>query len=183
MQASGEPHKPEFTVICQLASIKRTGRFSTKKGAKQIAAQAMLDIVQNIPQNENQQQIATINAEPSEKTFRTYRELKKSDIKHVPIRLRNRHNFFLLLPEDDRREAEKIIMGKDGIHEYLTYKDKVDLTCKALKIEYEVKDIPNHPRHKMFILSGDFDCVIASEESTLYDKIIDYLKTMLNFQI
>lgn len=46
MQACDEPYRPEFTVICQMAHIKRTGTASTKKGAKQIAAQAMF--VQNI---------------------------------------------------------------------------------------------------------------------------------------
>lgn len=181
MQACGEPHRPEFTVVCQLAHIKRTGTFSTKKGAKQIAAQSMLSFVQNISLNEDQQQIATVEAEPAEKMFRTYRELKKCDIKPISVRLRERHNHMLRLPEEDRRAAYEIL--KNDSASIGTNMDKVDLICKALKIRYDIKDIPDHPQnHKIFVLLNDYDCVLIGKDPNLYDRILDYFKTMMNFQ-
>lgn len=181
MQACGEPHRPEFTVVCQLAHIKRTGTFSTKKGAKQIAAQAMLAFVQNISLNENQQQIATVDSEPSEKVFRTYRELKKSDIKPISVRIRERHNHFLRLPEEDRLAAYDIL--RSGGAAIGTNKDIVDLICKTLKIRYEIKDAPDQAKNqKIFLLLDDYDCVIVDHESRLFDRTIDYFKVMLNFR-
>lgn len=143
-QACGEPHRPEFTVVCQLSHIKCTGKASTKKGAKEIAAQSMLSIVQNVSQNEYQQQMATVDAEPTEKTFRTYRELKKSDIKPISIRLRDRHNYFLRMSKEKLQAAFDIL----SLHSptFGSNKDKVDLVCRdALKVRYEVKNIPGHP--------------------------------------
>lgn len=180
MQACGEPHRPEFTFVCQLAHIKCTGTASTKKGAKQIAAHSMLSFVQNISQNENQQQIATLDAEPSEKIFRTYRELKKSDIKPVSVRLRDRHNYFMRLPVEHREAAFEILQS-DGA-EIGSDKDKVDLVCKALKIKYDIKDIPDHPhQHKVFVILDDYDCVITGKEPYLYQRIIEYFNVMMNF--
>lgn len=180
MQACGEPHRPQFTIICKLASIKRTGTFSTKKGAKQLAAKAMLDIVQNISLPEEQQQIATLDAEPTEKILRTYRELKKNNIKYTTIKLRQRHNFFRRLPAEDKTVAYGILMKDDAMTD--STKEMADLTCKALKLKYEIKDIPDHPlRFKAFVLTGDYDCVIVGKEPDLYDNVIAYFKSMLNF--
>lgn len=180
MQACGEPHRPEFTVVCQLAKIKKTGTSSTKKGAKQIAAQKMLAFVQSIPQNEDQQQIATVDAEPSEKTLKTYREMKKSDIKPITVRIRDRHDFFIRLPIEDREASRKILMNGD-VH-VGTSKDKVDLICKALKLRYDIKDIPDHKeKHKIFVLYDDYDCVMTGKEPQLYDAILSYFQIMMNF--
>lgn len=169
--------------MCQLAGIKRTGTASTKKGAKQIAAQSMLSCVQNISQNENDQQVATlatVEAEPTEKIFRTYRELKKSDIKPISVRLRDRHNHFMRLLDEDRKAAYQILKNNEA---YIgTSRDKVDLICKALKIRYEIKEIPDHPqKYKVFLLTGDYDCVLVGKEPHLYDRILDYFKIMTNF--
>lgn len=182
MQACGEPHRPEFTVVCQLAHIKRTGTSSTKKGAKQIAAQTMLSFVQNISLNEDQQQIATVDAEPTEKTFRTYRDLKKSDIKPISVRMRDRHNYFMRFPEEDRRAACSVLRS-DGAN-VGTNKDIVDLVCKTLKVRYEIKEAPNHKTDKLkiFVLLGDYDCVIIDQEPILYDRITDYFKVMMNMK-
>lgn len=179
MQASGEPHRPQFTVICQMSSIKRTGKFTTKKGAKQIAALAMLKVVQSFPNVEERQQVARVDVDPPERLFRTYCELKKSDIKHVPIRLRDRHRYLLKLPIDDRQKAYEILM-KNRIN---TARDKIDLACKALKLEYDIKDVPEQPNLKMFVLLGDYDCVLIEESDALCVRVIDYFENMLNFKI
>lgn len=181
MQACGQPHRPEFTVVCQMAHIKTTGTASTKKGAKQIAALEMLSFVQNISQNEDQQQLATVDADPPEKTFRTYRELKKSDIKPFSIRIRQRHNYFMRLPTEDRQAAFDILQSDSAV--IGTNMDKVDLICKTLKIRYEYKNVPNHPeKMKIFLLHDDYDCVLIDKEPQLYDRIVDYFKTMMNFR-
>lgn len=178
LQASGQAHCPEFTVLCQVAHMKYTGTASTKKGARQNAAQAMLAYVQSVSLREDQIEIATVEAEPAEKTFRTYRELKKSDIKPILARIRNRHNYFHRLPNDDRQEAYRLLRTNNAT--IGTSKDIVDLVCKALKIKYEIKDIPGHIENsKIFVLLGDFDCVIADKEPLLYDRIIKYFRTMM----
>lgn len=66
---------------------------------------------------------------------------------------------------------------------YGTNRDKVDLICKALKLNYNVADLPNHPKqHKAFHLIGNFDCVLVYHEDVLFDIVFDYLKTMLNIK-
>lgn len=180
MEASGEPHRPEFKVICRLSSIKRTGKYSTKKGAKQIAAQAVLDVVQNFSDIDRNQQLARVDAEPAEKIFRTYYELKKADIKPVVIRLRHRHRYFQDMSEVDFHQAVDIL-SKDTIS---TARDKIDLVCKALKFEYDIKNIPDQPTNKMFvIMSGNYDCVLVEESGALCDRVIDYFKTMMNIRM
>lgn len=140
----------------------------------------MLDVVQSISQDAELQQVATLDAEPTDKVLKTYRELKKSDNKYTAIKLRARHHYFRHLAADDRNKAYEILM-KDGAMTDSS-KEIVDLTCRTLNLKYEIKEIPDHPdRAKAFILLGDYDCVIVGKETNLYDKIIIYLKTMLNF--
>lgn len=180
-QACGEPHRPVFTVLCQLSSIKRTGVFSTKKGAKQIAARLVLEIIQRFNQNQDQMQIATIESEPPEKLFLTYRELRKSEIKPIKVSIRNRHNFFLRLPKEDRDEIQKILIDQSGI--YGTNKDKVNLACAAMKVKYSVQNIPDPRGYEIFsFYCSNHDCVIIDKEPDLYDRVIDHFKIMLNIQ-
>lgn len=181
MEAYGEPHNPQFTVICQLASVTRTGTSSRKKDAKQIAARKMLELVQKYHQNDEDMQVATLQSEPPEKVFRKYRELKNADIKPVVVRLRDRHNFLMRLPVEHRIEATKILVDQFGVHG--TNKDKIDLICNVLKIKYCIQDVPGHPQSfKIFCLRYNADCVFTGKEDDLYDRIVDYFKTMLNLQ-
>lgn len=178
LPASGQPHRPEFTYICDLAHLQSTGKGLTKKGARQAAAQEMLSLVKNISENKNQKQIEPIETEPVEETFRTYRELKKSYIKPTSVRIRDRHNYFLRLPNEDRKAAYHILKSTSAA--IGTSKDIVDLVCKALKLHYEIKDVPGHTaQNKIFVLVGDFDCVITDKEPILYDRIIKYFRTMM----
>lgn len=178
MEASGQPHCREFTCLCQLAHLESTGKGTTKKGAKQNAAQQMLLLVKNISEDKNQKQIKTTESEPIDETFRTFRELKKSDIKPTTVRIRDRHNYFLRLPNADRKAAYQILKSNSAA--IGTSKDVVDLVCKALKQPYEIKEVPGHSEnHKIFVLTGDFDCVITDKEPILYDRIIKYFRTMM----
>lgn len=190
MQSGGQPHAPVFTYVCQVASIKRTGTFSTKKGAKQIATRAVIDVLQKFKQNEEQMQIATVDADQNEgqrqvendddEPLPTYNKLKESQSKLWAPRLRDRHNYFLQLPKEHRIEAEKILMDDSPD---IKSSDKVDQACTALKLKYNVIDAPNHEEGlKIFHLRGNYDCVIAAKEIDLYNRVIDYFKTMLNLQ-
>lgn len=185
-QACGQPHAPSFTIVCRLASIQRSGVFSTKKGAKQIAAQSMLNVIQRIAASSDiDKQIATLDAEPPEKVMRTYRELKKMDIKPTGIRLCERHNYFKRLPDEDKKIAFDIFDGKETMFSGRSSQDIVDLVCKALKITYTVDPVQKHPlHHKMFIINcnGEFDSVHVDKEELLYDKVLKYLKCMLNYK-
>lgn len=144
----------------------------------------MLNIVQQLPvENDDQKQIAPLDFEPPEKVMRTYRELKKNDIKPEAINLSKRHDFFLRLPDTDREAAIKILC-EEPMYEGDSALDRLDLVCKAMKITYEVTKIPNHPfNHKMFVFKGDFDSVHVGSEEQLFQKVIDYLHTMFNLRM
>lgn len=167
--------------MCCLSSIKRSGSFSTKKGAKQLAAEAMLNVVQELSSiHDADKLIAPVDYEPPDKVYRTYRELKKSDIKPKIFNLSNRHKYFMKLPEEDRAAAEKILEGKSGAFSGHSDRDILDLALKALKIEYEVDDIPDHLfKHKVLIMKGDMDSVHIGHPDAIYKRVIDFLNTMI----
>lgn len=144
----------------------------------------MLNIVQQLPvENDDQKQIAPLDFEPPEKVMRTYRELKKNDIKPEAINLSHRHDFFLRLPDPEREAAIKILQGEEVMFHGNSQLDMLDLVCKAIKVKYEVTNVPNHPQnHKMFVFKGDFDSVHVGSEDELYERVIDYLMTMLNLK-
>lgn len=171
------------TCVCRISDITRTGTSSTKKVAKQIAAREMLNAVESIEESNKLNRIATIDVEPPEKIFRAYVALKRRSVRpRGPEKIRNRHCFYLQLPEEDRNEARNILMD-DSSAIYGTSKDRVHLACTALKLKYNVSIIENHPKQfSVFYLIGDHDCVIAGKEDDLYNRVIDYLKTMLNLQ-
>jgi dsRNA-specific ribonuclease len=52
LNASGPSHAPEFTYRCHVATMQKTASHSTKKGAKQLAAQKMLTTVQEVIKRE-----------------------------------------------------------------------------------------------------------------------------------
>ncbi|XP_031617131.1 interferon-inducible double-stranded RNA-dependent protein kinase activator A homolog A-like [Contarinia nasturtii] len=180
VKKTGESHSPIFTCVCRVSKIQRIGIYSTKSGARQIAAREMLEVIQNLDLNKEQNQIETVVSEPPEKIFRDYHEAKKVPVQSRAIRISDRHNFFLRLPEEDRNEAKEILMD-DSTVIHGTTKDRVDLACAALKLKYAISSIPNHQQQfKSFHLLNDHDCVIAAKEEDLYNKVIDHFKTMLN---
>ena len=122
--------------------------------------------------------MASTVSEPPKKLFRSYRNLRQdTKIQSSPVKLRNRHNFFLRLPEEDRIRAQEIVLDQSGIYG-TTNKDKVDFICAALKFQYKICNA--HGNYKMFVLNNDCDCVLMGKDPDLYVRIIDYFKTMLN---
>lgn len=119
---------------------------------------------------------------PPDNPFTLYRRLQLPVPESTPLTLRNRHNFFIRLPEEDRNHARKILLDKSKIYGE-TCKHKVDLTCDALKLQYKIKNVgKNRSNYKIFSLEGDNDCVLMGKVPDLYDRIVDYFKTMLNIR-
>lgn len=143
-----------------------------------MAAKLMLEVVNSFDRPDEEKQVAKFTPEPVEKIIKTYRELKKSDIKPISVCFRKRHNYFMRFPLELRNEAYEILYNNTN-----TERDAVDLVCKALKIPYDVTEVPNHPaKLKMFILRGDYDCVLTGNDESLWPRTVAYLKTMLNFE-
>lgn len=180
-QACGAPHSPSFTVECRIASLVRIGNFSTKKGAKQIAAQEMLDVIQRMYANESSMegqssQIATMTDVPASKHVQTYRELKKSDVKtYLGIKLCDRHRFFQNLKPEQKAKIREVFDMCDSAEE------KVALMCRSLHWEYRISPVVGHrlgPVKLFELLGTNFDMVISGLEPALYDEIIDYVSIM-----
>lgn len=176
-QAFGAPHAPEFTVECRVASITRVGTFSTKKGAKQIAAQEMLNVIQQMSNDYSELQVATLNDYPPETHIKTYREMKNSDIKiHPGTLLSDRHKFFQNMENAQKEQLRKILFDLNE-----TPKEKVHLLCMELNWKYNVSQVKDHPSGNMYLfeLRGvNYDVVLTGTVPTLYEDILNYLKMM-----
>lgn len=178
-RTGGEQHCPIFTATCQVSSIKLFASSSTVKNAKQSAARAVLDIIEN----QNQLQLEPAVSDSPKKIFRLYHEIKKAPrVESAPKTLSNRHNFFLQLPENCRMRAHEILLDESNV--YGTNENRVHRTCSALQLEYEIINANRKKRtnYKIFALKKGYDCVLMGEVPELYDTIIDYFKTMLNIQ-
>lgn len=176
-QAFGSAHAPEFRVECRVASMVRVGTFSTKKGAKQIAAQEMLHVVQSLPQDESDQQVMKVGDDLPEKHVKTYREMKKSDVKTNPgTKLCDRHMFFEKLEHAEKEKWHHILFALQE-----TPREKVYLMCQALGWRGKVTTIDDHPdgNVKLFELQGcNYDMVLAGPEPQLYEDVLEYFQQM-----
>lgn len=176
-QAYGTAHAPAFRVVCRLASMERVGTFSTKKGAKQLAAQEMLRVVLALPMDEHEQQIARLCEETPEKHVKTYRELRQSDVRaHSGTKLCDRHFFF------ERMEASDLAKWKVIFHNlHETPKEKVHLLCRSMGWKVKVENVEDHPesRMKLFEVHGcNYDVVLAGTEPQLYQDVLEYFGEM-----
>lgn len=111
-------------------------------------------------------------------TIRSYRDLKKSDIKKIPgITLYNRHNYFTELDED------KVLKAKMILREDLSPIDKVQQVFHALGLKYEISNI-NSKRYgkKAFweLVGCDFDACLTAPFDDIYEKVELYMKAMMN---
>lgn len=94
------------------------------------------------------------------------------------VRFDKRHNYFMRFSPAQRTEVYNILNGNH------TPRDMVDLVCKELKTGYVVNNVPNHPGNlKMFVLTGNYDCVIVGKEHIIWEKIVDYFNIMFNFKL
>lgn len=179
---TGPPHDPQFTAYCRWQTYETSGKFSTKKKAKQIAAQNMLQIVKDLFENQKETEaVASMEVDPPEAIWQKYRKFRFAGIKPNPTRLIERQSFFQRLPDAIRRHCYNLFNGFDA--QLQSERELVDSICQTLNMKYDIQDIPGHPaRHKMFLLHGGYDCVLIEHEDNLYGRIIDYFKTMMSFQ-
>lgn len=180
-QASGAAHAPEFVVECQVASIVRVGVFSSKKGAKQLAAKKVLAVLQDLGTNEQLLQIAKNRAdEPPMKVFKRYFEKKKEEIKvNTGTKLADRYLFFVNLSEETKSKIKEILNDEnDGDQE------KVYLLCQALNCKYEVNAVPNHKTRNVYCVEifCEYDLCFANTVPEVYTEVLDYIRVALNFE-
>lgn len=109
--------------------------------------------------------------------IRTYREIKKSDIKKIPgVSLYDRCHYFVRLDEDKVAKARQILT------EDLASIDKVKQIFDALDLKYKITDIKSkmYGKKAFWELVGcDYDACIAGTYDEIYDKVIEYMTAML----
>lgn len=180
-QASGAAHSPEFVVECQVASIVRVGVFSSKKGAKQLAAKKVLAVLQDVTMNEELLQIAKNRTdEPAEKMYKRYYELKKEENKvKSGIKLGDRYLFFVNLSDDIKDKMKAVL---DNVIE--TDEEKVHLLCNAMNCKYNQSLVPNHPKRNVYCVEifCEYDLCFANTTPEVYTEILDYVRVALNFE-
>lgn len=184
---AGEAHKKEFRYSCNLGDHQSHGIGTTKKEAKQRAAKQMYELIDSSDSSslsgcenecENVQWLIPLEELPTvEDILAEYHRLKKQYVSPPNIGIRYRKNFFLKLPLENRMKAEQILIQNhsDGL---ASARNIVDDVMRTLKLNYNVR-----PKSSLFVFTledSDYDCVIMSQQSDLYYKVIDYLKTMLN---
>lgn len=179
-QASGMAHAPEFIVECQVASIVRVGKFSSKRGAKQLAAKQMLEVLQNISAEEQKMQISrSISDEPPEKIFKRYYELKNVDINvESGVKLADRYLYFVNLDGDIQQKIKNILYDLDE-----TDQEKVYLICQAMNCKYDDNFVPDHPNGNVHCVEifSEYDLCFADTVPEVYGEVLDYIKVALNF--
>lgn len=180
-QASGAAHAPEFVIECQVASIVRDGVFSSKKGAKQLAAKKVLAVLQDISMNEELLQIVKNRTdEPADKMFKRYYELKKEEnsIKSG-VKLMDRYLYFANLNDEIKNKIQAVLNDTNE-----TDKEKVYLMCHAMGCKYNVSLVPNHKQGQVHCVEifCEYDLCFANTEPEVYTEILDYINVALNFQ-
>uniref|UniRef100_A0A0K8TRN9 Putative staufen n=1 Tax=Tabanus bromius TaxID=304241 RepID=A0A0K8TRN9_TABBR len=182
VRQSGSPEAPEFEVKCEIASIIRFATFSTKKGAKQLAARKLIDILQAAEVEEHEKQVVLLDDcikhenENLQKKIKTYREYKNSDNKIVPgMLLRDRHDYFRKLDDEIKKKAYDVLSKYYG-----SPKEQVADLLKALGISYKETSFAAAFGPMHFIeLECEIDVVFADREKNIYQQMLQYFHDML----
>ncbi|XP_037029080.1 uncharacterized protein LOC119069209 [Bradysia coprophila] len=180
-QASGAAHAPEFVVECQVASIVRVGVFSSKKGAKQLAAKKVLAVLQDVSMNEELLQIAKNRSdEPPEKLFKRYYELKKEDNRvKSGVKICDRYLYFVNLSDEMKSKMREVL---HDVNE--SDSEKVHLLCQAMNCKYNKSLVPDHPQRDVYCVEifCEYDLCFANTEPEVYAEILDYVRVALSFE-
>lgn len=185
IQQAGPAEAPEFTILCQLASIKRYGIANTKKAARQKAALEILKVVQLIPRLEDGLQIASVQnqiEDVDEKRYRklkTYRELTDSGVEDKPGELLADRHFFFEKFHDTLRKEGKRILHPDA--PYYSDKERVGDLFRALDIKPTKKMIRSTTVSVFYFmqLNLEYDVCFAGTDDDIYKDIIVYFRCML----
>ncbi|XP_063696832.1 interferon-inducible double-stranded RNA-dependent protein kinase activator A homolog isoform X1 [Culicoides brevitarsis] len=185
IQASGPSHCPEFTCRCTLSTIVREATAPKKKDAKQKAAVLILQVIQemNMLDLDKLKIVEMRDAmdeedENEEHVIKTYRDYKKSDVKKtLGVKLCDRHKFFANLDPVKVAEAKRCLADN-----LLSDENKIEEMCHALKLKFEIKDVPSTGAPMMaFELDNDsYDCYFVAFKDVFWKKLIEYFDEMLN---
>uniref|UniRef100_A0A6B2EGQ0 Putative staufen n=1 Tax=Phlebotomus kandelakii TaxID=1109342 RepID=A0A6B2EGQ0_9DIPT len=181
ISSCGPSHAPSFTFKCEMSQISKTATHSTKKGAKQLVAKAMLDLVQEmfpddqkilVPLDEAMQS----DQERTDQIFKSYREWKNSDSKILPgVKLADRHNFFVNLPPETYARAMNVMAMQE------TDQEKVHLLADALGYKLNVsRELGENGELVVLELACDFETVHFGYVQHIYRDFLSYMKIMLN---
>lgn len=180
-QASGAAHAPEFVVECQVASIVRVGVFSSKKGAKQLAAKKVLAVLQDLSVDEESLQIAkTQSDEPPEKVFKRYYELKKEDNRvKSGVKICDRYLYFVNLSDEMKSKMREVL---DDANE--PDSEKVHFLCQAMNCKYNKTLVQDHPQRNVYCIEifSEYDLCFANTEPEVYSEVLDYIRVALSFE-
>lgn len=190
--STGQDHRKEFTFVCNVEKYQRNGTATSKKQAKQNAALQMIKLIEEkIEAKElvseaigllDSSSTLTIEELPSiDEVLAEYRRIKNKSVVSQTMQgdLRSRNNFFLKISEDKRFEAEQVLMQT-----YSNIAQAQRIFCRAMKaldLKYEIKLI-GKSQAIFTLIEQSYDCTITTKYDELFERIIDYLKNMLNMQ-
>lgn len=185
VQVAGLSHCPQFTVRCTLSTIKREATASKKKDAKQKSAQSVLQVIQEMQMNDPDKlklmevkDVMDVEMEVDEKVIKSYREYKKSVVKkQLGVKLHDRHNFFVSLHNDKIQEAKRCLMN-----ESLSYQNRVEEMCHALKLKYKIENVPSTktPLMSFDLDHENYDCFFVAFAFEFWEKLHEYFQVMLS---
>lgn len=109
---------------------------------------------------------------------RAYRDVTKSELKTLPgTSIFNRNNYF------NELEQERVLLARKILMEDLRPIDKVQQVFIALGLKYEISSINSKKYGKKAfweLIGCDFDACLAAPYDEIYEKVVDFMKPMLN---
>uniref|UniRef100_A0A1L8DGT8 Putative staufen n=2 Tax=Nyssomyia neivai TaxID=330878 RepID=A0A1L8DGT8_9DIPT len=179
IDARGPSHAPTFTYRCEVGEIKRTAEHTTKKGAKQLAAKEMVDVIQKMyPDNKKVlvplSEAKKMEEEQTQRKFKNYREWKNSDLKTLPgVKLADRHNFFANLADTDpEKYANAMLVFQIAEPD----EEEAHLLAKALGYKLFVT---NEPGYTVLEMDCDFETVHIGQRHHIFRDFLSYMRVML----
>jgi len=188
IEHSGPPHAPVFTMNCSVGRHSADGKCSTKKSAKNEAAQMVLDVIKEASKNiPDIPVIEEFIPEPLEDVTAKYLRLTKRTQKKIRGRkmtLINRHRYFQSFDDVQIDEATQVLCDLRLDNVALSACEKVQLVLNIFDMTYKLSNfLLNGKQLKLFELEGEYDCVFIGSETAIWDDIERYLKHMLNIVV
>lgn len=188
LNCSGPSHMPLFTVNCSVGQHSADGKCSTKKGARNQAAQNVLEIIKETSKSmPDVPIIEEFIPDPLENVTEKYLRLTKRTQKKIKGRkmtLLNRHRYFQSFEDQQIDEATRVLSDINLDNDELSACEKVQLVFSIFDMKYKLSNFYlNGKKLKLFELEGDYDCVFIGSETAIWDDIERYLKHMLNIVV
>lgn len=170
-----------YTWTCSVGDRSCVGTSNKKKHAKNMAAKAMIELLQDDLLSRDV--TSTAMELPVDEVMAEYARLKSNSKDYAPVRqlkVRASHNPFVNVSAVQRARAVNILTSAH--FSGTTARNKIDLVCKELKVDYDIKPIPKHPPSTREFTLKNFthDCVLIDGVHEIEDRVLEYLKNMLN---